>query len=89
MELVKHLLITRRVGFTSKEKDYFLNPLGARAPLLQPHLGQINYLPSIKGAIIFQPPSYANESTRERGRKLVPAPAGEERGIEPERETLY
>lgn len=28
------------------------------------HLDQIYYLPSIKGAIIFQPPSYANESTQ-------------------------
>lgn len=35
------------------------------------HLDQINYLPSIKGAIIFQPPSYANESTQWWDRKLV------------------
>lgn len=35
------------------------------------HLGQINYLPSIKGTIIFQPPSYANESTQWWDRKLV------------------
>ena len=35
------------------------------------HLGQINYLPSIKGTIIFQPPSYANESTEWWDGKLV------------------
>ena len=47
-----------------KKRDYALNPLSASSSLFQQHLGQINYLASIKGAIIFQPPSYANESTQ-------------------------
>lgn len=54
-----------------KKKDYSLNPLSASSSLFQQHLGQINYLPSIKGAIIFQPPSYANESTQGWERKFV------------------
>lgn len=52
-----------------KRKDYFL--LSTPSSLFHQHRGQINYLPSIKGAIIFQPPSYANESTLGWGRKLV------------------
>lgn len=35
------------------------------------HLDQINYLPSIKGTVIVQPPSYANASTQWWDGKLV------------------
>lgn len=35
------------------------------------HFGQINYLASIKGEIVFHPPSYANEWTQWWDRKLV------------------
>lgn len=49
--------------------DYLL--LSAPSYLFHQHLSQINYLPSIKEAIILQPPSYANESTQGWDRKLV------------------
>lgn len=46
-------------------------PIESMRNLFDQHLGQINYLPSIKEAIIFQPPSYANASTPGWDRKLV------------------
>lgn len=69
INLIKHLLIARSIKFTREKKRDFSQSTQCIIFFFHQHLGQINYLPSIKGAIMFQPPSYANESTHGWERK--------------------